>query len=116
MRSGAPPEDVAAVVVEPILGEGGCMAPPPGLLEGLWALARRFGFRVIADEVQPGIGQTGRWFAVEHWGLEPDMLVLGKAVGGGMPLSAVIARREVAGSVKSVVYFLTTEDTPATAR
>ncbi len=95
-RTVLPPEDVAAVVVEPILGEGGCMVPPPGFLEGLWALARRFGFLVIADEVQTGIGRTGRWFAVEHWGLEPDMLVLGKAVGGGMPLSAVIARREIA--------------------
>ncbi|MDR7521136.1 MAG: aminotransferase class III-fold pyridoxal phosphate-dependent enzyme [Armatimonadota bacterium] len=95
-RTVLPPEDVAAVVVEPILGEGGYLVPPPGFLEGLWALARRHGFLVIADEVQTGLGRTGRWFAVEHWGLEPDILVLGKALGGGLPLGAVLARAEVA--------------------
>ncbi|MDR7481527.1 MAG: aminotransferase class III-fold pyridoxal phosphate-dependent enzyme [Armatimonadota bacterium] len=96
LRTVVPPEDVAGIVVEPIVGEGGYLVPPSGFLEGLWALARRHDLLVIADEVQTGLGRTGRWFAVEHWGLEPDILVLGKALGGGLPLGAVLARREIA--------------------
>jgi 4-aminobutyrate aminotransferase len=91
-----PPEDVAAIVIEPIVGEGGYLMPPPGFLEGVWALARRHGILMVADEIQTGVGRTGKWFAVEHWGLEPDILLLGKAVGGGMPLGVVLARREIA--------------------
>ncbi len=82
LRTVLPPEDVAGVLVEPILGEGGYFVPPPGFLEGLQALCRRYGFRLIVDEVQTGLGRTGRWFAVEHWGVEPDILILGKALGG----------------------------------
>jgi 4-aminobutyrate aminotransferase len=96
LRTVVPPDDVAGIVVEPVMGEGGYLLPPPGFLEGVWALARRHGFLVIADEVQTGVGRTGRWFAVEHWGLVPDILVLGKAVGGGLPLGAVLARRDLA--------------------
>jgi 4-aminobutyrate aminotransferase len=96
LRTVLPPEDVAGILVEPILGEGGYFVPPPGFLEGLRALCDRYGFLFIADEVQTGLGRTGRWFAVEHWGVEPDILILGKALGGGLPLGAVLARRELA--------------------
>ncbi|GBD10009.1 4-aminobutyrate aminotransferase GabT [Candidatus Thermoflexus japonica] len=95
-RTVLPPEDVAGILVEPILGEGGYFVPPPGFLEGLQALCRRYGLLLIVDEVQTGLGRTGRWFAVEHWGVEPDILILGKALGGGLPLGAVLARRELA--------------------
>jgi 4-aminobutyrate aminotransferase len=91
-----PPDDVAAILVEPVVGEGGYLVPPAGFLEGLWALAKRHGILTVVDEVQTGIGRTGRWFAVEHWGLEPDIILMGKAVGGGLPLGAVLARREIA--------------------
>jgi 4-aminobutyrate aminotransferase len=96
LRTVVPPEDVAAVIVEPVLGEGGYLIPPPGFLEGVWALARRHGILMIVDEVQTGLGRTGKWFAIEHWGLDPDILVLGKALGGGMPLGAILARQEIA--------------------
>lgn len=96
LRTVVPPEDVAAVVVEPVLGEGGYLVPPPGFLEGVWTLARRYGILTIVDEVQTGIGRTGKWFAIEHWGLDPDILVMGKALGGGMPLGAILARAEIA--------------------
>jgi 4-aminobutyrate aminotransferase len=91
-----PPEEVAAILIEPIVGEGGYLVPPSGFLEGLWALAKRHGILTVVDEVQTGLGRTGRWFAIEHWGLEPDILLMGKAVGGGLPLGAVLARREIA--------------------
>ncbi|MDR7420442.1 MAG: aminotransferase class III-fold pyridoxal phosphate-dependent enzyme [Armatimonadota bacterium] len=91
-----PPDEVAAIVVEPMLGEGGYLVPPPGFFEGLWALARKHGILMMVDEIQTGMGRTGKWFAIEHWGLEPDILVMGKAIGGGLPLGAMLARREIA--------------------
>jgi 4-aminobutyrate aminotransferase len=91
----APPEDVAAIVVEPIQGEGGYYVPREGFLERLSELARRHQILLVADEVQSGLGRTGRMFACEHFGLEPDILVLAKGIASGMPLAAVIARDEV---------------------
>ena len=84
------PDRVAAVIVEPILGEGGFVVPPPDFLGQLRAFTRRFGMLLIADEVQTGIGRTGRMFAVEHAGVEPDLLVTAKSLAAGLPLSAVI--------------------------
>ncbi len=91
-----PPDEVAAIVVEPILGEGGYLMPPQGFFEGVWNLARKHGILMIVDEVQTGFGRTGRWFAIDHWGLEPDILLMGKAIGGGLPLGAILARKEIA--------------------
>jgi 4-aminobutyrate aminotransferase len=91
-----PPDEVAAIIVEPMLGEGGYLVPPPGFFEGLWALARRHGILMAVDEVQTGLGRTGKWFAIDHWGLEPDILLMGKAIGGGLPLGAILARQEIA--------------------
>jgi 4-aminobutyrate aminotransferase len=91
----APPEEIAAIVVEPVLGEGGYHVPRVGFLERLAELARRHGILLVADEVQTGCGRTGRFFACEHFGLEPDMILLAKGIASGMPLSAVIAREEV---------------------
>jgi 4-aminobutyrate aminotransferase len=91
----APPEEIAAIVVEPVLGEGGYHVPKAGFLERLAELARTHGILLVADEVQTGCGRTGRLFACEHFGLEPDMILLAKGIASGMPLSAVIAREEV---------------------
>lgn len=88
-------ERVAGVVVEPIQGEAGIRVPGPDFLPTLSARCREAGVLLVLDEVQTGIGRTGRWFASEHWGVVPDCLVVAKAVGGGMPLGAFIARPEL---------------------
>ncbi|MBX7551029.1 ornithine--oxo-acid transaminase [Streptomyces sp. NPDC055966] len=91
-------ETTAAVLIEPIQGEAGVVIPSPGYLAGVRELTRREGCLFIADEIQSGLGRTGRTFAVEHEDVVPDMLLLGKALGGGIvPVSAVVARREVLG-------------------
>jgi 4-aminobutyrate aminotransferase/(S)-3-amino-2-methylpropionate transaminase len=89
------PRSVAAAVVEPIQGEGGFVVPTPDFLEGLANLCRRHGILVIADEVQTGCGRTGAFLGSEHFGFEPDIVVLAKALASGYPLSAVVGPREV---------------------
>jgi 4-aminobutyrate aminotransferase len=91
----APPEEVAAVFVEPIQGESGYHVPPPDFLPALRELCDRHGILLVADEVQSGMGRTGKLFAVEHWGVEPDIICLAKGIASGMPLGAIIARETV---------------------
>jgi 4-aminobutyrate aminotransferase/(S)-3-amino-2-methylpropionate transaminase len=88
-------EDVAAVIAEPVLGEGGFVAPPPEFFKILIEICRKHGVLFIADEVQSGFGRTGRLFASEHYGIEPDLLVTAKSLGGGLPLAAVTGRAEI---------------------
>jgi 4-aminobutyrate aminotransferase len=90
-----PPDDLAGILVEPIAAEGGYIVPPHGFLDGLREICDRTGALLIADEVQTGIGRTGKMFAVEHWGVTPDVLVVGKAIGGGLPLGGVLARADL---------------------
>jgi 4-aminobutyrate aminotransferase len=90
-----PPEEVAAIIVEPIQGEGGYLVPPDGFLSRLKELAERFGILLIADEVQSGMGRTGKMFAGDHWGLEPDIICLAKGIASGLPLSAMVARTDI---------------------
>jgi 4-aminobutyrate aminotransferase/(S)-3-amino-2-methylpropionate transaminase len=92
------PNTIAALVVEPVLGEGGFVVPPIGYLSRLAALCRRHGILLVADEVQTGFGRTGRMFACEHDGVEPDLLVAAKSLAAGMPLAAVIGRAELMDS------------------
>ena len=87
-----PAEDIAAVVVEPVQGEGGYVAPPRKFFDELQAMARRHGILLIADEVQCGMGRTGKLFAAEHFGLEADIYTLAKGIASGMPLGATVAR------------------------
>jgi 4-aminobutyrate aminotransferase len=89
------PDDLAAVIVEPIIGEGGYIVPPDDFLAALRELCDRTGALLIADEVQTGMGRTGKWYGVEHWNVSPDIVALGKAIGGGLPLGAAIARAEL---------------------
>jgi 4-aminobutyrate aminotransferase len=88
-------EDVAAVIVEPVLGEGGYVVPPAGFLPRLRELTRELGILLIADEVQTGFGRTGKMFAVQHQNVEPDILVMAKGIASGLPLSGLIARKEL---------------------
>lgn len=90
-----PPEEVAAIVFEPIQGEGGYVVPPPKYFQKLKKLGDKYGILLVADEVQTGMGRTGRWFAIEHWGVEPDVVCLAKALASGLPLGATIARAKV---------------------
>ncbi|HVN44566.1 MAG TPA: acetyl ornithine aminotransferase family protein [Steroidobacteraceae bacterium] len=92
-QSNVPAHEVAAVVVEPIQGEGGYIVPPDGFLAGLRALCDRHGMLLIFDEVQSGIGRTGRMFASQHWGVTPDIMALAKGLGSGLPIGTVVARR-----------------------
>ena len=89
------PREVAAVIVEPVLGEGGFVPPHPQFLKKIQSLCREHGILLIADEVQSGMGRTGRMFALEHYGIDPDMIILAKGIASGMPLSAVLARDDV---------------------
>ncbi len=88
-------DKVAAVVVEPVLGEGGFVVPPADWLPRLRELTARHGILLVADEVQTGFGRTGKLFAVEHWGVVPDILVAAKSLAGGLPLSSITGRAEV---------------------
>jgi len=88
-------ESVAAVIAEPVLGEGGFVVPPRDYFALLHKVCKKHGILFIADEVQSGIARTGKWFASEHFGIEPDLLVSAKSLGGGMPLAAVTGRAEV---------------------
>ena len=89
------PRDVAAVFVEPIQGEGGYIVPPPGWLAAVRELCTRYGILLVADEVQCGIGRTGKMFACEHAGVVPDILLTAKGLGSGMPIGAIIARESI---------------------
>jgi 4-aminobutyrate aminotransferase/(S)-3-amino-2-methylpropionate transaminase len=86
---------VAAIIVEPVLGEGGFVVPPPEFLPGICEIARRHGILVIADEVQTGFGRTGALFACERFGIVPDLIVTAKSIGAGMPIAAVTGRAEI---------------------
>jgi 4-aminobutyrate aminotransferase len=95
LRKLAPPDEVAAIFVEPIQGEGGYHVPPPDFLPLLRALCDRHGILLVLDEVQTGMGRTGKMFAIEHWDVEPDIICLAKGIASGMPLGAMIAKTDV---------------------
>jgi 4-aminobutyrate aminotransferase len=90
-----PPTEVAAIVVEPIQGEGGYIVPPDTFLPGLRALCDRHGILLVCDEVQAGVGRTGRMFASEHWDVAPDILTLAKGLGSGLPIGAIVAKKRI---------------------
>jgi 4-aminobutyrate aminotransferase/(S)-3-amino-2-methylpropionate transaminase len=94
-----PPEKVAAVIVEPLQGEGGYVVPPRGFLKGVREFCDRIGALLIVDEIQTGYGRTGRMFAYEWEPVDPDILVVGKSLADGLPLTAVVARREIFDAV-----------------
>jgi len=90
-----PPDEVAGILVEPIQGEGGYIVPPPGFFPALRKLCDKYGILLIADEVQSGMGRTGKWWAIEHFETEPDIFTTAKGIASGMPLGACVARKSV---------------------
>ncbi len=94
-RTTMPPEEVAAIFVEPIQGEGGYVVPPPEFHKKLYQIAQKYGILYVADEVQSGMGRTGRMFAMEHFGVQPEIMALAKGIASGLPLGAMVARADI---------------------
>jgi 4-aminobutyrate aminotransferase len=94
-QSNVPASEVAAILIEPFQGEGGYLLPPDGFLEGLRALCDRHGILLIFDEVQSGVGRTGRMFASQHSGVKPDIMTLAKGLGSGLPIGMVVAKKRL---------------------
>jgi 4-aminobutyrate aminotransferase len=90
-----PPEEIACMIIEPVLGEGGYVVPPTGFIQRLREICTARNILLVLDEVQSGMGRTGRWFASEHFGVLPDIMTLGKGIASGLPLSAVVSRKEI---------------------
>jgi len=91
-------DQVAAIIAEPVLGEGGFVVPPKEFFPVIREICDKHGILFIADEVQSGIGRTGKMFAIEHYGVEPDLLITAKSLGGGLPIAAVTGRAEIMDS------------------
>jgi 4-aminobutyrate aminotransferase len=94
-QTSIPPDDVAAFLAEPVMGEGGYIVPPPGWHRALKSILDEHGILFIDDEVQAGMGRTGKWFAIEHHGVVPDIVTMAKALGGGLPMGAMIFRKDL---------------------
>ena len=95
LKHTTPAQDCAAILVEPIQGEGGYIVPPNGFFKALRQLCDKYGILLIADEVQSGMGRTGKWWAIENWDVEPDIVLSAKGIASGVPLGAVIAREHI---------------------
>lgn len=89
------PDETAAILIEPVLGEGGYVVPPADFMPGLRKICDEHGILLIVDEIQSGIGRTGKWFAFEHFNVEPDIIVVAKGIASGLPLSGVFSRMEL---------------------
>jgi predicted acetylornithine/succinylornithine family transaminase len=108
--------ETCAVMVEPIQGEGGVNLPPPGYLQGLRQLCDQHGLLLIFDEVQTGMGRTGKWYAHQHWSVTPDIVTLAKSIGGGIALGGMLARPEVAEFLKPGTHAATFGGNPVSCR
>ena len=95
LKSQSAPDETACIVMEPVLGEGGYVVPPIEFMKELRALCDQHGILFVADEVQSGMGRTGKWFALEHFNVQPDVLVTAKGIASGMPLSALVTRKDL---------------------
>src|SRR3990172_7309785 len=102
-----PPDDVAGIVVEAVQSDGGDIVPPSNFLPMLEQVCRRHDIYLVVDEVKVGMGRTGEWFAFQHSGVTPDVVILGKSLGGGLPLSAVVARKEILDVGPALALFTT---------
>jgi 4-aminobutyrate aminotransferase len=111
----APPTDVAAIFLEPIQGDSGVFVPPVAYVDRLAQLTHQYGILLVAEEVQSGIGRTGQMFAIERYEVEPDILVVGKALGGGVPISAIVARSDLMDAWSAPGHVFSTSASPVAA-
>ena len=102
-----PKEEIAAIIIEPIQGDAGIVIPPDPYLPALKKLCEENGILFIAEEVQTGFGRTGKWFAMDHWNIKPDVILLGKGIASGMPLSAIVARDDIMDSWEAPAHLFT---------
>ncbi|NVY95611.1 aspartate aminotransferase family protein [Lactobacillus sp. DCY120] len=109
-----PAEEVAAIVVEPIQGDGGIVKAPQAYLDFVWKFAHEHGILVAIDEVNQGMGRTGKWWSIENFGLEPDLMTIGKSIASGLPLSVILGRAEVMDALDSPGNTYTTAGNPVT--
>ncbi|MCS6864547.1 MAG: aspartate aminotransferase family protein [Gemmataceae bacterium] len=108
--------ETCAILLEPIQGEGGINIPPPGFLEGIRELCDKHGLLMILDEVQTGMGRTGKWYAYQNWNIEPDIVTLAKALAGGVAMGGLVAKPEVAEKLKPGTHAATFGGNPIAAR
>lgn len=107
-----PPEEVAAIIIEPIQGDAGILVPPKEFMQDLANLCKKHGILFISEEVQQGFLRTGKWFGIDHFDIIPDLVILGKPVGGGMPLSAIVGRSEIIDSLGAPAHLFTFSGNP----
>lgn len=107
-----PAEDVAAVIMEPLAGDAGIVVPPIEYVKRLSGLCRENGILFISEEVQQGFGRTGKWFGIENFDVEPDVVIMGKAMASGMPISAVVARKEIMDALPAPAHIFTMNGNP----
>lgn len=110
-----PVDEVAAIMIEPIQGDGGIIKTPEGFMKKIQKFAKEHGILFAIDEVNQGMGRTGKWWSIQHFDLEPDMMSVGKSLASGLPLSAVIGRKEIMESLGSPANVYTTAGNPVTA-
>lgn len=111
-----PPEEVAAIIIEPIAGDLGFVEPPADYIKELYILCKEKGILFMVDEVQQGFGRTGEWFSIEHFEIEPDVIIMGKAMASGLPMSAIVARAEIVDSLKMPAHLFTVQGNSTCAK
>lgn len=104
-----PPEEVAGIIIEPIAGDLGFIEPPIDYMQNLYDFCKKHGILFMVDEIQQGFGRTGRWFSIEHFNIEPDILIMGKSIASGLPLSAIVARAEIIDSLEMPAHLFTVQ-------
>ena len=109
-------DGVAALFAEPIQGDAGMVVPPEGYFKKVKKILDEHGILLVVDEIQSGMGRTGKWFAIEHFGVKPDMMTLAKPLGGGLPISAIVGRSEVMESLPPLGHTFTLSGNPLTSR
>lgn len=111
-----PADEVAAVLIEPIAGDAGLIVPPQKYIDKLKALCKRHEILIVSDEVQQGFGRTGKWFGIKHFDVIPDIIAMGKGISSGMPMSAIVARKDIIESLEDPAHLFTMEGNPVVCK
>jgi len=111
-----PVDEVAGFIIEPIAGDAGLIVPPQKYMDKLKALCAKHDILIISDEVQQGFGRTGKWFGIEHFDIVPDIIAMGKGISSGMPMSAIVARKDIIESMEDPAHLFTMEGNPVVCK